>query len=129
MKILRYDDDYRKSVVAIAKKVFGYNNPVGIKYIAIDNDKVIGYVSYYLYDSKNAHLHELVTIVPGKQIGAKLLRKALNRLRNVENITLHVDRKKPKLLIYYKKFGFKLSKTPSPGGNYLMILKNDPMVV
>lgn len=111
-----YDKDYGN-----LQNVFGY--------IIIDDNKIVSAIMAYnsIYLSTDVvYIYALVTYVKyrGKGYASKLLQKFIDiYIKKNIPITLRIEYDKPKLIDYYKKFGFKKTKNINFMGNYLYILK------
>lgn len=82
--------------------------------IAVDGDKVIGFVGFGPYrDEKNADIGEVYAIYVlaeyhGKKVGFNLMNAALENLRDYKKIALWVLRSNDKAIRFYERYGFEL---------------------
>ncbi len=85
-----------------------YDNPY-THYIAyIHNDKILGFINYYLiYDRIEIVNFNVLEKYQNKGIGTLLLKSLINKYKNIKNITLEVRCDNTKAINLYKKMGFK----------------------
>ena len=84
------------------------NNPFSKYLIFIDNNKILGYLNYYLiYDRIEIANFDVLPDYQNNHIGTKLLDYLINKYFNrVSNITLEVKIDNTKAINLYKKMGF-----------------------
>lgn len=84
------------------------NNPFSHYILYFDNNKIVGYLNYYLmYDRIEIANFNVLEEYQNKGIGTKLIKFLIDNYRNVENITLEVKSDNNKAIHLYEKMGFK----------------------
>lgn len=85
------------------------DNPFSHYLLYIENDKILGFINYYLmYDKIEIANFNVLEEYQNKHIGYRLLDNLINcYLGKVENITLEVKKDNEKAIYLYKKMGFK----------------------
>ena len=77
-----------KDVLTDVKKDLD-NNPFSHYIIYLDNDKLLGYINYYLiYNRIEIANFNVLDYYQNKGIGTKLLKYLISNNRNIDNITL-----------------------------------------
>ena len=84
------------------------NNPFSRYLVYIDNNKILGFINYYLmYDRIEIANFNVLEDYQNKNIGNKLLNRLITDfLGKVNNITLEVKKDNSKAIYLYKKYGF-----------------------
>ena len=83
------------------------NNPFSHYIIYLDNDKLLGYINYYLiYNRIEIANFNVLDDYQNKGIGTKLLKYLISNNRNIDNITLEVKKDNEKAIYLYHKYGF-----------------------
>ena len=84
------------------------NNPFSNYIVYIDNEKVLGFINYYLmYDRIEIANFNVLEDYQNKKIGTKLLDYLVSKYKGkVDNITLEVRIDNIKAIHLYKKYGF-----------------------
>ena len=84
------------------------NNPFSRYLVYIDNNKILGFINYYLmYDRIEIANFNVLEDYQNKHIGNKLLNRLITDfLGKVNNITLEVKKDNSKAIYLYKKYGF-----------------------
>lgn len=84
------------------------NNPFSKYLLYIEDDKIVGYINYYLmYDKMEIANFNVLDDYQNKGIGGKLLSYLIDNYKNnVDNITLEVKCDNNKAIYLYKKNGF-----------------------
>ena len=83
------------------------NNPFSHYIIYLDNDKLLGYINYYLiYNRIEIANFNVLDDYQNKGIGTKLLIYLISNNRNIDNITLEVKKDNEKAIYLYHKYGF-----------------------
>ena len=84
------------------------NNPFSKYLVFIDNNKILGYINYYLiYDRIEIANFDVLSDYQNNHIGTRLLDYLINKyLNKVSNITLEVKSDNVKAISLYKKMGF-----------------------
>ena len=84
------------------------NNPFSKYLVFIDNNKILGYINYYLiYDRIEIANFDVLPDYQNNHIGTRLLDYLINKyLNKVSNITLEVKIDNNKAINLYKKMGF-----------------------
>ena len=85
------------------------NNPFSHFLLYIEDDKILGFINYYLLYEKIEIAHfNVLEEYQNKKIGSKLLEYLINEYKGiVENITLEVKKDNNKAIHIYEKMGFK----------------------
>lgn len=84
------------------------NNPFSHYLLYIENDKIIGYLNYYLmYEKIEIANFNVLNDYQNKGIGTKLIKYLIDEYKIVENITLEVREDNLKAIHIYEKMGFK----------------------
>jgi ribosomal-protein-alanine N-acetyltransferase len=84
------------------------NNPFSHYLLYIENDKVIGFLNYYLmYEKIEIANFNVLDNYQNKGIGTKLIKYLIDNYKNIENITLEVRKDNIPALKLYKEFNFK----------------------
>ena len=85
------------------------NNPFSHFLLYIEDDKILGFINYYLLYEKIEIAHfNVLEEYQNKKIGSKLLEYIINKYKGiVENITLEVKKDNNKAIHIYEKMGFK----------------------
>jgi ribosomal-protein-alanine N-acetyltransferase len=84
------------------------NNPFSHYLLYIENDKVIGFLNYYLmYEKIEIANFNVLDNYQNKGIGTKLIKYLIDNYKNIENITLEVRKDNIKAIHIYEKMGFK----------------------
>ena len=85
------------------------SNPFSNYLIFIDNDKIVGFINYYLmYDRIEIANFNVLEEYQNKYIGSSLLDYLIKKYSNkIENITLEVKSDNKKAIYLYEKMGFK----------------------
>ena len=84
------------------------NNPFSKYLLYVDNNKILGYINYYLmYDRIEIANFNVLEEYQNNHIGTKLLENLINKYIGViKNITLEVKKDNIKAIGLYKKMGF-----------------------
>lgn len=113
--IIELDDNYIDKL----NDAFGYilgdikkninDNPFSKYLIYLENEKVVGYINYYLiYDRIEIANFNVLDVFQNNGIGSKLLENLINSFdKKVKNITLEVKKDNEKAIYLYHKYGFK----------------------
>lgn len=113
--IIELDDNYIDKL----NDAFGYilgdikkninDNPFSKYLIYLENEKVVGYINYYLiYDRIEIANFNVLSVFQNNGIGSKLLENLINSYdKKVKNITLEVKKDNEKAIYLYHKYGFK----------------------
>lgn len=113
--IIELDDNYIDKL----NDAFGYilgdikkninDNPFSKYLIYLENEKVVGYINYYLiYDRIEIASFNVLDVFQNNGIGSKLLENLINSFdKKVKNITLEVKKDNEKAIYLYHKYGFK----------------------
>ena len=85
------------------------NNPFSHYLLYFDNDKIVGYINYYLmYEKLEIANFNVLDNYQNKGIGTKLIKYLIDKYSGVcENITLEVKSDNLKAIHIYEKMGFK----------------------
>ncbi len=85
------------------------NNPFSHYLLYLDNDKIVGYINYYLmYEKIEIANFNVLDNYQNKGIGTKLINYLIDKYKNiVDNITLEVKKDNIKAIHVYEKMGFK----------------------
>lgn len=85
------------------------NNPFSKYVLFFDNNKIVGYLNYYLmYDRIEIANFNVLDPYQNRHIGTKLLEYLINKYHGkVENITLEVRSDNIKAIMLYEKMGFR----------------------
>ena len=84
------------------------NNPFSHYLIYFDNEKIVGYLNYYLmYDRIEIANFNVLEDYQNKHIGTSLLKYLIDNYSSVDNITLEVKSDNEKAIYLYEKMGFK----------------------
>ncbi len=84
------------------------NNPFSRYLVYIDNNKILGFINYYLmYDRIEIANFNVLEDYQNRNIGNRLLNRLITDfLGKVDNITLEVKKDNSKAIYLYKKYGF-----------------------
>ena len=84
------------------------NNPFSNYLLYILDERIVGYINYYLmYDRIEIANFNVLEDYQNQKIGSKLLCKLINDYKgSVDNITLEVKKDNIKAIYLYKKYGF-----------------------
>ena len=85
------------------------NNPFSHYLLYLDNNKIVGYINYYLmYEKLEIANFNVLEDYQNNHIGTKLLEYLIKEYENkVSNITLEVKDNNKKAIYLYEKMGFK----------------------
>ena len=84
-----------------------HDNPYTHYLVYKYDDKVLGYINYYLiYDRIEIANFNVLEHFQGIGIGTKLLEYLINKYKDIKNITLEVRSDNIKAISLYKKMGF-----------------------
>lgn len=85
------------------------NNPFSKYLLYLENDKIVGYLNYYLlYDRIEIANFNVLNACQNQGIGSKILERLISDyIQKVSNITLEVRKSNAKALYLYQKYGFK----------------------
>ena len=85
------------------------SNPFSHYLLYFDNDKIVGYINYYLmYEKLEIANFNVLDNYQNKGIGTKLIKYLIDKYSGVcENITLEVKSDNIKAIHIYEKMGFK----------------------
>ena len=84
------------------------SNPFSHYIVYIDNDKVLGFINYYLmYERIEIANFNVLESYQNKRIGTRLLEYLISKYTGkIDNITLEVRRDNLKAIHLYEKYGF-----------------------
>ena len=84
------------------------NNPFSHYLLFIENDKILGYLNYYLmYDRIEIANFDVLEDYQNKHIGTSLIEFLIKKYSNINNMTLEVREDNLKAIHIYEKMGFK----------------------
>ena len=85
-----------------------HDNPFSHYIVYIDNNKILGFINYYLlYDRIEIANFNVLKEFQNNKIGTKLIEYLINKYRGkVDNITLEVRCDNNKAIHLYEKYGF-----------------------
>lgn len=84
------------------------NNPFSHYLLFIENDKILGYINYYvIYNRLEIANFNVLENYQNKGIGTKLIKYLINNYSDVDNITLEVREDNIKAIHIYEVNGFK----------------------
>ena len=85
------------------------NNPFNHFLLYIENEKIVGFINYYLiYEKIEIANFNVLPEFQNKSVGTKLLEYLINKYKDIaQNITLEVKSDNNKAIHIYEKMGFK----------------------
>ena len=84
------------------------NNPFSHYLLFIENNKIVGFINYYLmYDRIEIANFNVLENYQNNHIGSSLLKYLIDNYPNVDNLTLEVRDDNNKAIYLYEKMGFK----------------------
>ena len=84
------------------------SNPFSHYLLYLDNNKIVGYINYYLmYEKLEIANFNVLEDYQNKGIGTKLITYLIDKYNNLDNITLEVKNDNDKAIHIYEKMGFK----------------------
>jgi len=84
------------------------SSPFSIEIVYVENDFIIGYLSYsIIYEKAEINNIYVLKQFRNQGIASKLLEYLLEKCKICENITLEVRKDNKSAIALYKKFGFK----------------------
>ena len=84
------------------------NNPFNHFLLYIENNKIVGFINYYLiYEKIEIANFNVLEEYQDNHIGTKLIEYLINKYPDKENITLEVREDNVKAIHVYEKMGFK----------------------
>ena len=121
IKKLSIDDkDYIKELEGLFPEIFSIqsisndleNNPYSRYLIYLEDDKIIGYINYYLiYERGEIVNFNILSNYQNLGIGTKLLKEVIKECKNLSNISLEVREDNCNAIHLYEKYGFRTVST------------------